>query len=239
MDKKKKIIDLLTKAYEFEQTFVMELTDEQRSNPGSPENWSAKDLIAHNASWKERHSNNIIAVQEGSQPVRVTDFDQENERLFHEHNQKNWDEVLAYAVNVQNKLFGLTEKLSPDSLETYGFLPWQEDRPLWRTIWGYGYSHPLVHISEHFRNRGEMDKAAIVIGMLVDDLEDLDDSPAWKGGLHYNRACQYSLSGRVDGAIAELKQALDLNDGLREWAKVDQDLEAIRNEPDFIALFQE
>lgn len=237
MDKKKRIINLINQAYQFEQTFLRTLTDEQKSSPGSLENWSPKDLVAHNASWKERHSKNIAAVQKGGDPVRVTDFDQENERLFKEHNLKSWDEVLEFARNSQDNLIRLVETLSTESLERYGFLPWQEDRTLWRTIWGYGYSHPLVHIAEHYRNRGDTDQAAAVIGILADGMADLDDSPSWRAAIHYNRACQFSLSGEKDDAISELSAALGLDDSFREWAQIDQDLEAIQDEPGYQELF--
>jgi len=238
MDRKTKIKNLINKAYEFEKTFVSELTDAQKSCAGRLENWSAKDVVAHNASWKERHSRNIIAVQEGGNPVRVTDFDQENERLFNEHNQKSWQEVLEYASKTHEKLLKLIEKLMPETLETFGYLPWQEDRPLWRTFFGYGYSHPLVHLAEHYRYRGEQESAAKVIGMMADDMVDLDDSPPWQGAVHYNRACQHSLLGQKDEAISELTEALRLNDGLTEWAKEDPDLEGIRGEAEFATLTQ-
>jgi len=52
----------------------------------------------------------------------------------------------------------------------------------------------------------------------------------------YNLACCESLAGRTDDALEHLRQAIELMDGMREYAKSDTDLDAIRNEPAFEQL---
>jgi tetratricopeptide (TPR) repeat protein len=52
----------------------------------------------------------------------------------------------------------------------------------------------------------------------------------------YNLACCESLAGRTDEALEHLRQAIELMDGMREYAKRDSDLDAIRGEPAFEAL---
>lgn len=49
----------------------------------------------------------------------------------------------------------------------------------------------------------------------------------------YNLACCESLAGWKDEALAHLRQAIELMDGMREYAKSDSDLDAIRGEPAF------
>ena len=52
----------------------------------------------------------------------------------------------------------------------------------------------------------------------------------------YNLACCESLAGRTDEALEHLRQAIELMDGMREYAKSDSDLDAIRKEAAFEEL---
>src|SRR3990172_5409158 len=233
MERKAVLLNLINEAYEIEQDFVSYLSDEQKLQLGSGDNWSAKDLVAHNAAWKRRHSENVTAVQQGKPATRVEDYAIENEKLFEEHKDWSWEEVLAYAKTVQQKLVNLVSELPGETLEIIGSFPWQTERPLWRAIYVYGYSHPLVHLAEHYRNRGDLGPAADLIKQLVEAMQSLDPGSAWQGGVHYNLACYHALSGALDEAIAELTQAIQLNPEFKDWAKEDRDLEALHAHPDF------
>ena len=52
----------------------------------------------------------------------------------------------------------------------------------------------------------------------------------------YNLACCESLAGRTDEALGHLRQAIELMDGMRDYAKGDSDLDPIREEPAFKEL---
>lgn len=52
----------------------------------------------------------------------------------------------------------------------------------------------------------------------------------------YNLACCESLAGRTDDALEHLRQAIELMDGMRSYAKDDSDLDPIREEPAFEEL---
>jgi tetratricopeptide (TPR) repeat protein len=60
----------------------------------------------------------------------------------------------------------------------------------------------------------------------------LADDPPY-AALFYNVACAESLAGRTDDAIAHLRRAFELHDALRTWAKDDDDLAAVRDDPRF------
>jgi tetratricopeptide (TPR) repeat protein len=55
------------------------------------------------------------------------------------------------------------------------------------------------------------------------------------GGLLYNIACAESRLGETDAALAHLAQAIELEPRLAEYARSDEDLEAIRADPRFPA----
>ena len=57
--------------------------------------------------------------------------------------------------------------------------------------------------------------------------------------LLYNLACVESLAGRKEDAIEHLRQAAEQSDRIREFAPGDSDFDAIRDEPEFKALFEQ
>ena len=67
----------------------------------------------------------------------------------------------------------------------------------------------------------------------------LDDDAAWQGTVRYNLACHYALAGRTEEAIARLGEALVLNPGLHEWSLQDTDLDSLRQEPGYLALYEQ
>jgi tetratricopeptide (TPR) repeat protein len=56
------------------------------------------------------------------------------------------------------------------------------------------------------------------------------------GLLFYNLACCESVVGQKDEAIEHLRRAFELSDKMREFAKGDSDLDALRDEPAFREL---
>jgi hypothetical protein len=54
--------------------------------------------------------------------------------------------------------------------------------------------------------------------------------------LFYNLACCESLTGRTGDALAHLRQAIEMSEQFRGYAKGDSDLDAIRDEPSFREL---
>jgi tetratricopeptide (TPR) repeat protein len=63
----------------------------------------------------------------------------------------------------------------------------------------------------------------------------IEADPRYPGPL-YNLACCESLAGRPADAIGHLRQAIELSEGYREYAKDDSDFDPIRDEPAFREL---
>ncbi len=53
---------------------------------------------------------------------------------------------------------------------------------------------------------------------------------------HYDRACVYSLLGSKDEALRNLRTAIDLDGGLRDTARTDDDFESLHGDPEFREL---
>jgi hypothetical protein len=65
----------------------------------------------------------------------------------------------------------------------------------------------------------------------------LDDSPDWRGLVHYNAACSLALSGNPDSAVAELRRALTKRPSLTAWSKQDADLQSLHEMPEYQELY--
>jgi tetratricopeptide (TPR) repeat protein len=239
MDKKLRLLDLNAKAYEIEQTFIASLSGEERSELGAFEHWCAKDVIAHNASWRTRMAENLLNAAQGKLTQGVEDYNHENARFYQEHCTKTWEQVLIYANQAYLALGEQVSALSESALEDTELLPWQEGRPLWRLLIGNGYLHPVIHVSEYHRNRGRKQVAAGLLEDSIRQCQDFDDSPSWQGVVHYNLACQYALLGEQQSALKTLRLAFSLYPSLVEYSQTDTDLASLRGLPEYQALVAE
>ncbi len=70
----------------------------------------------------------------------------------------------------------------------------------------------------------------------IEQLEPLLEQYPQYPALPYNLACAESLAGRTDDAIGHLRRAFEADDSLRELARRDSDLDAVRDDPRFAEL---
>lgn len=239
MDFKDKITKLFDRAYRIELDFANALSEDQRSEIGSKDHWSAKDVLAHCAYWKTHHARNIHLVSDGETPTQAEDFNQVNEEIFEMHRSYSWDEVLALMERGYSSMVDVLELDVLADLYKTDVLPWQEGRPIWRVIVGNGYTHSVFHIASLYTEFGEIQTARDINEEMVESLSDLDDDPEWIGILRYNLACHYSLCGEEELAVKTLRESLMLNPSLLEWSKEDPDFEPVRNTQSYKKIYVE
>jgi len=237
MDKKTKILNLLAQGYQEEMAFIAGRPAEEWERPGTFEAWAPKDILAHNGAWKERLAENIQLALSGKTPTRNEDFDHENAQIFTQYKDKSLEEILNLSTNAHEKLYHLIESLAEETLNSADVLPWQEGQPLWRLITGNGYTHPLIHLIDHFQKQGKIRTAGELLGRLANATLELADDDEAQGVARYNLACSHALLGQKEAAINELRQALELNPGLTEWSQQDPDLENLRGEAGYQAIY--
>jgi Cupin domain len=73
-------------------------------------------------------------------------------------------------------------------------------------------------------------------GEVADRGQEVLEAHPQYGLLFYNVACCESLAGRTADALEHFRRATELSDRLRDFAKEDSDLDAIRDEPAFKKL---
>jgi len=237
MDLKAKLVGLLQHVHAEEQAFVARLTEIERSAEGRPDCWAAKDALAHLAEWKARMAARLTAAATGGTPATYDDIDHANAEIFEKYHSLSWGEIIAASEKAQASLLESMQALPESDLIDAQRFPWLRGQPLWRGIAGNGCSHPLSHLAEFLVKRGDDDLAAGLQETAAAALAELDESPDWQSVTTYNLGCYYAIAGQKEQAIAKLKEALQLNPDLKEWAKQDPDLVSICQDPGFQAIY--
>ena len=65
------LLNLIAESSRREKEFVDGLSDAERAAEGLPDNWSAKDVLAHCAHWKRRRVAEIPKVLQGGTPEEI------------------------------------------------------------------------------------------------------------------------------------------------------------------------
>jgi tetratricopeptide (TPR) repeat protein len=233
---KTRVLATLERARADQQALVDTLSEAERAQSGTPERWSAKDLVVHITSWKER-TVEVIAASRRGEPPPNEDVDDHNARVFEANRGRTWEEVLAYVARVYAALVAQVEALTDAELGDPQHFAWRQGRPMWQTVVGNGYSHPQAHLAQFYVERQDLARATELQEEMVRTLPALDDTPAWRGIAIYNLACFYALSGQRERAISHLEESLALNPGLGEWSREDSDLLSLHDDPAYEALY--
>jgi tetratricopeptide (TPR) repeat protein len=237
MELRSKVKELIERAGEEEQALFARLSEAERSAAGEPDRWAPKDVLAHLAVWRGRMADNLAKAARGESPVQTVDFDKVNAQDFEEFRGWAWSDISEKAVDTSRQLAEQVAALSEPQLTGTDTLPWQGERPLWRLIVGNTYTHTILHLSPIYTERGELDYATALQEAAAERLRALDENQSWQGVVGYNLACHYALVGETERAIAGLREALQLNPDLTEWSKEDPDFAALREDPDYLALY--
>jgi hypothetical protein len=235
---KTKLLDLINRAHADERAFIAGLTEADRLAVGTPEYWSAKDLIAHVAEWRERLAQRLAVAQRGDPLPELRRVDEYNAEGLEANRHKTWTEVEAEDERAYAGMVAHISRLSADELANPHPrpIPWYSERPLRASILINSYLHPVTHLSEFYVHRGDTARARQILQASAQDLRDFEPSDVGRGLALYNLACLYAGMGEPTQAIALLREVFPYRPELKEWSKQDDDLAALRDLPEFQAL---
>ena len=236
---KQELLDLIERAYEEKLAFMDMLTPEQRAMVGTPEQWSPKDYLAHMVIWEERLVDNHQAALQGVTPPSYGEIDHANDEIFQAHRELSWEDMRRKVDDIHHKVTAWLDTQTEDDLTDPARFPWQNNQTLWGRIAGNSVIHPLLHLAEQYAAYDQRDHATAMQEALVPPLMALSDTPRWRSATVYNLACYYALAGLKDKAIATLGEALQIDSSLVEWSKQDADLNSLRDDPAFQALYSQ
>jgi len=231
------LLSLLERAYEAQRAWIAALSDAERNTIGTPEQWSAKDILAHITFWQQVTLERLEAARNGNEPRTYGDFQPLNERVFEERHGQPWEQGLADAERVYAALTEHVRAIDEQALTDPQRFAWANGRALSASILANGFWHPLEHVARFYAARGERERAAELLDRAIVREEALSALPEDRGAALYNLACFYATTDQPSKAVALLPEALRLRPDLAEWSKEDSDLDALRDMPSFKALY--
>lgn len=203
------------------------LPPEPREAPRTIGEWSAKDVLAHLAAWREVEVGRLL-TGERDRPASDTGAaetdDEANARIQAERVDWPWERVAADAVASIEALTAAIRGTSADAL--------RESERLVAGIGANGANHAISHLSDvarlvgpdgiaRFRAFADEVEAILVRGRLPER-----DAAV----MLYNVACHHALEGELDAARRLLTDAFRMRPDLIEYAPNDSDLAALHGE---------
>lgn len=219
-----------------QQKILNNLSKAEKDEVGSLERWSFKDVVVHSNYWWGVFLQRLEANQKGEKPLEkvMEDCDQINDALQEEHKNDNWEKVLKEHERVMQAIYGCLEKLDEQILRDKEKFTWMHGRPVFNQFLGNCW-HDEWHYARYLAERGKVAEATKMHEAFVAQIKPIEE---WYSIAVYNLACFYSVSGMKEEAIKTLRKALKLRPDIKEWSKEDPDFDNIREEPDYLTLYE-
>ena len=233
-DLKTRLIQLLDLSRSFQRQLMADLDPAERTTPGTWENWSIKDELAHVIAWQLNALARMAALIHAEPIPDFNETEKINRAIYDTNRDRTLAEIAAEGDRAYADFVQLIASVSEDDLNQPARFSAQEQRSLAVQILGNGYEHPIVHYADYYRRRGDRAKATQLYEASVAAVADW---PERYGIARYNLACFYALSGQKEKALHELRAALQLRPDLIEWSQQDTDLVSLRDDPAFQALY--
>ncbi|MFN2147914.1 MAG: DinB family protein [Anaerolineales bacterium] len=234
MTMKEQLLHILQKSREAEQAFLAGLSEGERSQQGTFEQWSAKDFVGHANYWQNFHCEQVERWLQGEALEETPPYDHANLMAYQELADLSWEEMEAFAETTHTKMEQTLQKLTEDQLT--GPSMQSETQIFWQVSLGTFYSHKLIHYSDFYMKHGRTKETSQLWAEWAALVAPLDASPNWQGVAHYNAACGLALAGDAEGALQEIQQALMLRPGQKSWARLDSDLALLHEDARFREL---
>jgi tetratricopeptide (TPR) repeat protein len=220
------------------------LSDAERNRVGTLEHWSAKDTLAHIAAWQTSWVNWLAPLSEGrplstENPPQVDQVDDENRanaEIFAANQHRSWVQIHGDYQNASRQILKLAALVSEEDLNIPPCFAQHKQDTLGRRLAGTFYWHIQEHLTRFFIERKNPTRALEIAEEFSRQMG-ADDTAAERGTALYNLACYAALTGRRELALTHLKTALFMYPELIEWSKKDSDLDVLREDAEFKALF--
>lgn len=225
---------ILAASKETDREFLDNLTDDDRRVNGTYEKWSAKDLFAHVNFWQRLEAERILEWLETGTADPAPQFEQSNLDTFNTFAEDPWEGIIAYHDETMDMMRDVLNSMSEEILlgPSWG----SEERKMWESLVQRFYTHKLIHYSEYYQEKGQIDINSRLWSEWAELVSPLDQGDSWQGRVHYNAACGLALAGDRDGALAELSKSLELQPGMKTWARLDGDLTILHSSEEFKEL---
>jgi tetratricopeptide (TPR) repeat protein len=228
------LLDLLRQAQISQNAFFQELAPDELATIGTPDFWAAKDHVAHMTFWRQRLVLKLQAMIQHQAPPESEDFEQLNPIIFEEQRYRSWPDILSESDRVYDELITITDRLSEEDLTDFDrFNRDQNGAPLYSAFMGNCYEHTQQHLAQYSLDRHDPERAINTYEIWANRVIEAEPPEDLKGVILYNLACFYATHSRLEQAVPALHRAFMLYPTLKEFARTDPDLVALRlNQPE-------
>jgi hypothetical protein len=226
----KDVLRLLESERETERRFVKQALSE----PDHPTGWPAHLLMSHIASWREQLRDRLVQLRDGH-PITPPPHDVD---AFNAANLAQ-DARVPLPGAAKRSEQALAELI--DMWDAMGERPfsWFTARTTGEALIRNRYSHPRIHLAEHFIERGDEGRGYRIYEESAAELRKAEAPGHILGPALYNLACGRVGQGRVDEALRLLEEALPMRADIRAAAQEDPDLVPLRDDPRFEAMVRD
>ncbi len=194
--------------------------------PAAAGTWTAKDHLAHLASWRDHATAVLRASRSGTPGPPHEDTDKANARHYAAHSDRTAAAIVEEALATYAELEG--ELAAGPEAVLLQPRPGRPDLATWTVVVANGHQHLAEHLSQLDLERGDeaAAEAAQLWAFAIDQALAAPEPPAASNV--YNLACFYARIPRPAAAIPLLREAFGSDPALRAWAAKDSDLDPIR-----------
>jgi hypothetical protein len=186
------------------------------------EGLTARDVRAHLAAWREVEARRLLGTVTEQDPRPGDPIDESNARIQAERAGWSPERAAASADASTDELIAAIRASSTDAL--------CECDELAAGIGANGANHAIGHLSDVARLAGAEERYAELAAEVEAILGRNHLMPRDSGVMLYNLACHSGVSGRADDALRLLRTAFARRADLRDHAREDPDLEAVRGD---------
>ena len=227
------LLKIIDHARALEQTLASFFDDSARAAVGTVEVWAPKDHFAHLAVWQTFRARRLEAISTGNPPEEP----ESNDEAFQKYRDNTWSDSWAMAMRALDKNATVIARTPEDDLTHPERFPWMNGGSFVSGVVSSGYLHPVEHVTQMYEERGDLAAAERVQLESVAVVSGLFGKGEEYGIAAYNLGCFYAKRGRVDDAIAQVREALAVNPRLTDWSKEDSDLVSLHSLPAYQALY--
>lgn len=182
--------------------------------------------------WRERLRNALVDVSQGREFVHPSEeVDELNDSELPAGIGTPLADAAARSDLLLGELIDLYSKVGGERP-----IKWYAAQNTTEAVLRNSYTHPRLHMSEYWKENGELDRAGRIWEEAVDELGPAGAPPRFLALARYNLACIEVHRGRHDVAIGLLQEALPDSEILSANAPKDPDLEPLRGDPRFQEL---
>jgi rhodanese-related sulfurtransferase len=149
------------------RAFVESRSEAERAARGTPQQWSAKDVLAAAGFWMDYMVERMGYFERGEPAPKNVDFEALNLRTFETHADIPWQTVVDSAERSLDNLIAATQRF-PDA--EFAALNSYDDNepggPLFGEVQANGFIWPLQEFEKYYLRMGEAERAAAVRAQL-------------------------------------------------------------------------